>query len=208
MDSRHSGSDNPRRSQASSLAFLFQLNMTFAQTADTTALVDGVLSTLVDAIGLDACAVGLVTPTLEAIQLVGAAGLARTDRNRKLPRGCGVEWAVVESGEPVYIPDMLDDGRVDPRHAEIRSSLYVPLVLPRGTVGLLTAHRRTIDAFRKDDLYLLTAVGRYLAGAFEAARLQNQLCDLSLTRPFPRASHRRCAAESRRGRWSRARRHR
>jgi len=203
MDGERSGSWGHG---AKPLALLARLATDVPAALDTTQLVDAVLATLLDEAGFGSCTVGLVNETLDAIRLVGAAGIRATDKGLDIPRGRGLDWTVVESGEPLYVPDMLDDARVWRQHAGVRSGIYAPLVIRRGVIGAVSAHRTGVDGFTSDDLDVLTVIAQYLAAAFEVTRLHDQLREAPASNALPRLPNRRCITVPRRAGRHRARR--
>lgn len=205
---RKPSNSGPRRNHpAKALSFLARLATDFTAALDLTVLVDEVLPMLRDEVGFDSCTVGLVNASNDTIRLVGAAGIRADYKGLEIPRGRGLNWAVVESGHPLYVPDMQDDGRVYRQQAGVRSGIYAPLTVRGRTIGVLSAHRGTVDAFTPEDLNILTVVARYLAGAFEVARLHEELRELAATDPLTRLPNRRAILERLHAELSRARRH-
>jgi diguanylate cyclase (GGDEF)-like protein len=150
---------------------------------------------------------GLVSLSLDTIRLVGAAGIRAGYKGLEIPRGRGLNWAVVESGQPLYVPDMLDDARVYRQHSGVRSGIYAPLAMRGRAIGVLSAHRRGVGAFSAEDLNVLAVVARYLAGAFEVARLHEELREVAATDALTRLPNRRCSVARLQSELSRARRH-
>jgi len=166
-----------------------------------------VLTMLPDEVGFDSCTVGLVNASRDTIRLVGAVGIRADTKGLDIPRGRSLNWTVVESGQPLYVPDMLDDARVYRRHVGVRSGIYAPLTVEGRTIGVLSAHRSAVGAFTPDDLNVLTVVARYLAGAFAVARLHEQLRELAATDALTHLPNRRSILERLHAEVSRARRH-
>lgn len=202
-----SASGSARDHPAKALAFLARLATEFTVALDLAQLVDGVLTMLPDEAGFDSCTVGLVNASNDAIRLVGAAGIRAGYKGLNIPRGRSLNWTVVDSGKPLYVPDMLDDARVYRQLAGVRSGIYAPLTVGGRTIGALSAHRSAVGAFTPEDLNVLTVVARYMAGAFEVARLHERLRELAATDALTRLPNRRCILERLHAELSRARRH-
>ncbi len=169
------GVTSPERSEKA-LAFLARLAGEFTAVLHLQELVDRVLESLREALGFDSCTIALlddVSPDI--LTMVGAAGIRAQFRGLTIPRGHGVTWAVMEAGTPLYVPDMDADPRIYRRDPKVKSGIYAPLTARGRSIGVLSAHRGQVDAFTPQDLDLLTVVARYLAGAFEVARLHERL---------------------------------
>lgn len=207
MTKEHSDAGPGREHPAKALAFLARLATELTAALDLTVLVDEVLPMLRDEVGFESCTVGLVNASNETILLVGAAGIRSDYRGLEVPRGRGLNWAVVESGQPLYVPDMQDDGRVYRQQIGVRSGIYAPLTVRGRAIGVLSAHRGSVGAFTPEDLNVLTVVARYLAGAFEVARLHEQLRELATTDPLTRLPNRRAILERLHAELSRAHRY-
>jgi diguanylate cyclase (GGDEF)-like protein len=207
MEADRSRSGFARKHPAKALAFLARLATEFTAALDVTALVSEVLPMLRDEVGFDSCTVGLVNASHDTIRLVGAAGIRAAFKGLEIPRGHGLNWIVVESGHPLYVPDLQDDARVYRQQPGVRSGIYAPLTVRDRTIGVLSAHGSAVDAFTPEDLNMLTVVARYLAGAFEVARLHEELRELAATDPLTRLPNRRCMMERIQAELSRARRH-
>ena len=83
----------------------------------------------------------LYRPEEDALELVAAEGLSRERVGFRLPRGKGVSWVVLESGEPLFVPDVSQDPRVVFLTGQPQPGVYlgVPLRDPRGKVlGVLS----------------------------------------------------------------------
>jgi PAS domain S-box-containing protein len=158
------------------LAFLARLASEFTAVLGLSGLVDRVLESLREEVGFNSCTIGLLDERdRDALRIVGANGIRADFRGLIIPRGHGLNWAVIESGAPLYVPDMQADPRVFRRLEPVRSGIYAPLIVEGRPIGVLSAHRSEAHAFTADDLDLLTVAARYLAGAFEVARLHEQL---------------------------------
>ena len=158
-----------------STAFLACLASDFTVLLSLPELAERALEALDAELGFDSCAIGLLDGHgAEVLTFVGASGLAQGVRGVTLPRGQGPDWAVLDTGRPLYVPDLTAEPRALHGDERIRSGIYAPLSVQGRAKGVLSAHRGRPDAFSESDLDLLTGVAGYLAGACEVARLSEQ----------------------------------
>ncbi len=176
------------------LAFLARLAAEFTTVLSLPDLLEHVLRVLNEEIGFDSCAVTLLEKRDgdDVLVVRAASGLREDAQGLVFPRGGkGLVWMVMESGEPVLIPDLHAEPRLLLKDSKVRSGIYAPLVIHGRPIGVLSAYRAIVGAFNDSDLNLLTVVARYLAGAFEVARLHEQLRDLAATDSLTGLANRR-----------------
>jgi putative nucleotidyltransferase with HDIG domain len=83
----------------------------------------------------------LYRPERDELELVAAAGLSASRVGLRLKRGQGISWAVLEKGEPLFLPDVSQDPRVVFLSGKRQAGVYlgVPLRSPEGQVlGVLS----------------------------------------------------------------------
>jgi hypothetical protein len=83
----------------------------------------------------------LYRPERDELELVAAAGLSAPRVGLRLKRGRGISWAVLEKGEPLFLPDVSQDPRVVFLSGTRQAGAYlgVPLRSPEGQVlGVLS----------------------------------------------------------------------
>jgi diguanylate cyclase (GGDEF)-like protein len=177
------------------LAFLARLATELTVVLSFGELLDGTLHMLSEEAGFDSCSVGLVDEAKDVVTVVGAAGIRAAYKGLTIPHGRSLNWTVVESRQPLYVPDMHQDPRVYRQQDDIRSGIYAPLIARGRVIGVLSAHRGAVDAFRPEDLDVLTVVARYLAGAIEVSRLYEELRTLATTDELTRLPNRRSILE-------------
>lgn len=94
--------------------------------------------------------------------------------------GEGISGLVVESAEPILVPDVSREPRFLNYHGmlpDIGSFLSVPLVDGNGRVfGVLNIHKPRPNSFREHDKNFFCAVANNLAVALERARLFENAC--------------------------------
>jgi PAS domain S-box-containing protein len=165
----------PYETPGQALAFLARLASQFTAVLNLKELVDRVLESLREELGFDSCSIALLDDAdPDVLTIVGAAGIRSGYRRLRIPRGLGLTWAVMDAATPLYVPDMDADSRVYRRDPNVKSGIYAPLTLRGHSSGVLSAHRSAVDAFSVQERHLLTVVARYLAGAFEVARLYGE----------------------------------
>jgi len=83
----------------------------------------------------------LYRPETDELELVAAAGLSAPRVGLRLKRGQGIFWAVLEKGEPLFLPDVSQDPSVAFLSGTRQAGAYlgVPLRSPEGQVlGVLS----------------------------------------------------------------------
>jgi diguanylate cyclase (GGDEF)-like protein len=187
------GPEPPRADKA--LSFLARLATELTVVLSLGELVDGTLRMLREEAGFESCSVGVLDEGRDVLTIVGAAGLRAATKGLTIPHGRSLHWAVVDSPEALYVPDMHGDPRVFHHQDDVRSGIYAPLIVRGRVIGVLSAHRGAVDAFNPEDLQVLTLVSRYLAGAIEVARLYEELRNLASTDDLTRLPNRRAILE-------------
>lgn len=165
---------------AKALGFLARLAANFTTVLSLPDLLEQVIRAMDEETEFDSCAISLIDADDPSLLRVRAtSGLQNVSRGEALPRGTGLSWACIESGQPLMVPDVLADPRAHRPNPASRSGMWAPLVAHGRIIGLVSAYQGTPGAFTQTDLDLLTIVARYLAGAIEVARLYEQLKDLA-----------------------------
>src|SRR5215472_6730341 len=174
------------------VGFLARLAADFTAVLSLPDLFDHVLRVLHDETGFHSCSLAVPDPhNPEALVVRAATGLRESFRGLTIPVGEGLHGAVMTTGTPLLVPEMHSDPRVFRRDPEIKSGIYAPLTVQGRQIGVLSAHRSTVDAFSETELGLLTVVAKYLAGAIEVARLYEELKELATTDALTGLANRR-----------------
>src|SRR5579864_835426 len=195
MGGRPESTTTPCGHSDKALAFLARLATEVTVVLSFGELVDGTLGMLREEAGFDSCSVGVIDAAKDVLTVVGAAGLRAGYKGLTIPHGRSLNWTVIESRQPLYVPDMHADARVYRQQDDIRSGIYAPLMVRGRVIGVLSAHHSAIDAFQPEDLDVLTVVARYLAGAIEVSRLYEELRSLASTDELTRLPNRRSILE-------------
>ena len=123
--------------------------------------------------------------------------VADVDPNVRVPIGTGITGRIVSSGEPIYIPDITADRRVDSaavaalQRGPFRSYLGVPLHVLGEVIGVLAVESGDQDAFDEDDRVLLEGLATHVAGSIESARRFQKIAELEVLKSdfIARVSH-------------------
>jgi PAS domain S-box-containing protein len=88
----------------------------------------------------------------------------------------GITGWVAEHGEPLVIPDVIQDARYVAalEEMDVQSEMAVPIVSKGTVIGVLDAQNSQRDAFTQDDVFTLQTLADQLAVAIENARLYEQ----------------------------------
>jgi sigma-B regulation protein RsbU (phosphoserine phosphatase) len=147
--------------------------------------VDGVLHTILDSlrqvVSFDAAGIFVYDRDIGQIEidmLVGYEGAARQMIHQKFQEGVklgqGIIGTVIQTGEPIYVPDARTDARyIAGRHGTL-SELAVPILVRGEVVGALNLESDTVDSFSQRDLRSLTTFANHAGVALERA-LADQL---------------------------------
>ena len=119
------------------------------------------------------------------------------DPSVRVPIGTGITGRIVASGEPIYIPDIRADQRVDSaavsalQRGPFTSYLGVPLHVLGEVIGVLAVESGDQDAFDDDDRVLLEGLATQVAGAIESARRFQKIAELEVLKSdfIARVSH-------------------
>jgi PAS domain S-box-containing protein len=103
-----------------------------------------------------------------------AAGpFAEQARGQRLPKGAGMSWRVIDTGQPFRAGDLQAQGLS--ATTPIRSYLAVPLVWREQIFGLLEVDSTEPNAFGPSDESLLQRVATVLSGSIQLAELHGLL---------------------------------
>ncbi|MBI4125016.1 MAG: diguanylate cyclase [Deltaproteobacteria bacterium] len=96
--------------------------------------------------------------------------------------GEGIAGQVLQTGRPVYVPDIQSDPRRVKRGPDVYGCVYAaPLHFKGRTFGVANFGRECPDGFFKHDMKILTLVANQIALAMANAQLYTQTRELSVT---------------------------
>ncbi len=167
------------------LRLLYDLGRTFAAHIELEDLLPLVTSKCREALDAEGVSVLLLDPEKDELYFPYVAEEKPEVASRlvglRFPADRGIAGATLQSGRSIRVDDAQSDfrfyGGVD-RHtgATTRALLAVPLISPRGKIGVLQAvNRRGGGTFSDADLAFLEALAASVAVAIENARLYSQV---------------------------------
>ncbi len=126
----------------------------------------------------DAFLLGVVTEDGEAIEVVYAVDRGQVYTGVRAPRGQGLSWHVVTTGQALLIGEQSLDAigaqAIQVGATPVRSLLFVPMRLEQRIFGVLSAQCYQPNAYSADDIVLLEMLAAQAAIAIENARLLQQ----------------------------------
>jgi len=158
-----------------------QTLMDISMKLSSSSAIEDVLQTILDSlrqvVAFDAAGIFIYDRDLGQIEidmLVGYEGASRELIHRKFQEavkvGQGIVATVIQTGHPIYVPDV----RHDPRYIAVRhttlSELAVPIVLRDEVVGAFNLESDIVDCFTERDLRSLTTFANHAGVAIERAR--------------------------------------
>ncbi|MBI3242882.1 MAG: GAF domain-containing protein [Chloroflexi bacterium] len=153
---------------------LNEMAQTLSSTLDLPIILQNVARLAAELAGADAGAIALVAPDGQTISYPYLFKLPKSLSLRPSPKGKGVAWGIVESGEPLLLPDYGAHPNALPEWIDsgVRGFIGVPIAAGEGRLGaiglfILNPEKR----FTQRDLALAESVGRQAGVAIQNARL-------------------------------------
>jgi formate hydrogenlyase transcriptional activator len=165
---------------------LLQISEALIAFRDRDALVHSLWETLQPLIAFDYLVIMRYDAARRLIVVKAIAGMDKHDPDRQ------VEWPIegspagliLESGQPLYVPDMSLESRFRPdlmeiyRHHNIRSGFWIALATARGMHGMIAFTSRFLDAYTAQDREFMQHIGRQVAIATENALAFQEINEL------------------------------
>ncbi len=107
----------------------------------------------------------LICQTIRAAEQIENTAMLHWDSEN------GITTDVVQSGEPIYLPDVQSDTRYIDYGLNIHSKLCVPLKIENRVIGVFCADSKNPAAFGEDDIQLFSTLADQTAMAIENAEL-------------------------------------
>ncbi len=106
----------------------------------------------------------------------------------RIRRGEGVAGRVLESGEPIVIDELAEDGRFkESKESRVQNILCVPLKVYEESIGVINiTNKKHGQKFSEEDIKIITALAGQAAVAINNARLYEMAVTDSLTKLFIR----------------------
>ena len=156
---------------------LLQISEALIAFRDREALVRSLWETLHPLIAFDYLVIMRYDAARRLIILKAIAGMDDPDPDR--PTEWPIEGSpvgvILETGQPLYVPDMSVENRFRPelmevyRRHNIRSGFWVALSTSRGMHGVIAFSSRAPDAYTAEDREFMQHIGRQIAIATENA---------------------------------------
>ncbi len=193
------GSRLPQRRQIQELTCLYEVTRALSSTLNLKNALARVLEIMEESLGMIRGTICILKPESPEVQIEVAHGISRAAQKKGRYRlGEGITGTVVETGEPIIIPNISQDPRFLNKtgsHSkgdgdEPVSFICVPIKHGKRAIGALSVDRIARDAGSlEDDLRLLTVISSILAQS--VVRLQEMMAErkhlLSENRKLKRA---------------------
>lgn len=156
------------------LAALYRLAQAMRDILDLPSLLQHVLRIIETELGFRDCAVFLVDEQTDELTLVAASGAFGGLEGLRLGKDQGVNGWVATHGLPVLVPDVSREPRYHPGPPSTRSEVVVPMMAGSRVIGTLTVDSSRLNAFRVEEVQLLTTIAQQAAVAVEVAQLHER----------------------------------
>jgi sigma-B regulation protein RsbU (phosphoserine phosphatase) len=110
-----------------------------------------------------------VSGEVDSITSIGYERVLEADLRLKIGEGI-VGW-VARAGKPAVVPDVTSDTRYINARPQTKSEIVVPVVSDAKMIGVLNLENDRVNAFREDDLEILTTFASQAALSIERARM-------------------------------------
>lgn len=163
--------------QAQDLALLDKVRTVLAREMDLPSIIRTVIESIAETFGYTLVSIYLV----EGEELVLQHQIGYRHVIERLPRGQGILWRAMQTGEPYLIKDVQSDPAFLGAVSDIVSEICVPLTergQPIGGLNVESIHGVPLD---EADLQVLIGVGRQASIAVERASLYAQVRDNEFT---------------------------
>ncbi|WP_069803978.1 GAF domain-containing protein [Thermogemmatispora onikobensis] len=171
----------PPRSHKDYYTALHQAALTFSSSLELDEVLHSVAKSIAEAMQVKACVLRLFNKRTGQLEISASYGLS----SNYLGKGpvdvshSPIDHEVIQSGKPVFIPDVRVDSRFQYQEAARReglvSLLCVPLEVRGEVIGVLRVYTAEPATFHEDDVQFLTVLASLAALAIENARLYENL---------------------------------
>ncbi len=137
---------------------------------DRQELIDRILKSATEALGLDRCALLLVDPKTQELVVDSMIRYGEVIGVR-IPMGKGITGRVAVTGDPVLVADTAADERYWSADSGGQSEMAAPLRVHGEVIGVLDTESPKLDAFSQSDLELFSTFASQAGVALHNARL-------------------------------------
>jgi len=165
------------RERVDELAAIYRLTAVFTEQRDLPGILDTVVRTVVEVMGVKACGLRLLDPHSGVLVVEAAANLSEAYLNKGeiLLADSKLDTEALHTGQVVYVADERTDPRVlypqEARREGIVSALIVPLLYKGGPIGALRLYTARRYEFSDYEVALIRAIAGQAAAAIVNARL-------------------------------------
>src|SRR3990170_1175490 len=163
------------------LSTLYEIAKRLGSSVDPRVTLTSILEILAESMGMSRGTLTLLDPETKQLYIELAHGLTPEEKSRGVYRiGEGITGKVVETGEPIIVPDIGKEplflnrtrSRGDIRRENI-SFICVPVKVKGDTIGVLSVDRLFIDksVSLDEDVRILTVVTSLIGQAFTTAKM-------------------------------------
>jgi diguanylate cyclase (GGDEF)-like protein len=163
----------------------------------------------------DAFVISVVGAEQDYIEAVYLWDEGKLHKPRRLPRGTGLSWHIIETGEPLLAYDYMTQADVQSVNVshygsekQVRSLLAVPMQVGKRTIGMLSAQSYLAHHYTIADQEILDMLAAYAAIALDNARLFSEVQKLAIPDGLTGTYNRRYFFDVAQKEISRARRYR
>ena len=157
---------------------LYQVGMRISSSLDVEEVLNLILHNLREVVEYHAGGIFLVDPgTMEIMRLTAMGYDPKMEDRLELKFGEGIVGWVANNVEPVIVGDVAKDRRYLNARNETNSEIVVPLTVGDKILGVLNLENNRLDAFTKEDLYLLKTFGSQAAISIERAKLHKEILE-------------------------------
>ncbi|GFP43112.1 two-component system, NarL family, sensor histidine kinase DegS [Candidatus Hakubella thermalkaliphila] len=126
------------------------------------------------------CALKLIDKKTEELTVMASSGLTKEYIEGLRSRvGEGITGWVAKEGKPLAVSDVTKDSRYRylgaAKRGHIRAMLCVPLIIRKGTIGVLSVYAPSPHYYTDDEVNLLSTLASQTAIAIENARLYEEI---------------------------------
>jgi GAF domain-containing protein len=189
LDYANRAGDAIRNAELSNqLEALDEVNQILLDAYEEENVIRQILSRGLELVGADIGALYLFDVKKEKLIFKDGLGIPEELIEREVELGEGIVGDVAGKGGSLIVPDVTKNQLYRPAPGlNVKSVIAVPLRRSQETIGALMAHSRYVDAFTKDDLYVLSRLATQIAITIERTKLTNHLnrvTHLALTRDY------------------------
>ena len=175
---------------------LYKISTTLSSTFDFKEIMKSIRDLFRSQFDVQQYSIMLLDDSYEHLVIDSSFGISKAGANQaQFKFGEDIFGEAVESGQPIYVPDMskLSSFLYHPgEHRKSGSFLCVPLIPHYNRpIGVLSLYRDTVDAFNQEELLLIEKLAEHIAKVIDKTLLFQQTKELSITDDLTKVYNRR-----------------